>query len=130
MKFWFRTDRIFCWQWDTKQVLEFSGLDEHELGFPYMLIGNSQQEEGLYKVRIQEENGQTFVEVPDEVLWKDGYADVYLYDEDSGTTILTWRFAVKKKLKPQDFFYESKEAITLTDLARRVEELERKVMFM
>ena len=127
MKFWFRTQRNFCWQWDTKQVLEFSGLEEHELGFPYMLIGNSQQDDGLYKVRIQKDGDQTFIEVPDEVLWRDGYSDVYLYDEDSGTTILTWRFAVKKKQKPQDFFYESKEAVTLEELARRVEVLERKV---
>ena len=88
---------------------------------PYFLIGNNKNKEGLYKVKISKEGDINYVSIPDEVLQIEGYADVYLYDETTGTTILAWRFTIKKKAKPKDYVYEETDVITIQELVDRID---------
>jgi hypothetical protein len=53
----------------------------------------------------------------------DGRADVYLYDENNGTTKLFWRFTIKPKARPHDYIYEPTELITISEINLKVEEL-------
>jgi hypothetical protein len=80
---------------------------------PCILIGNSKNKDGLYKVKISKEGEVGYILIPNEVLQTEGHADVYLYDETTGTTILAWRFTIKKKDKPMDYVYEETDVITI-----------------
>jgi hypothetical protein len=123
MYFQLENGRLYCWQWDTHQRIV---VDEFKLDLqmPFFLIGNNKSKDGLFKVKIAVEGDTHYVLIPDEVLQKDGHADVYLYDETTGTTILAWRFTIKKKAKPMDYIYEETDKITLQEILDKVNDIE------
>ena len=123
MNFQLENGKLYCWQWDIRQRLEILGLDQVETKVPFFLIGNAKSKEGLYKVEISREGEVDFINIPDEVLQKEGCADVYLYDEETGTTILAWRFSIKKKAKPMDYVYEETDFKTLVELNNRIDDI-------
>ena len=127
MYFQLENKKTYCWQWDTNQRILIDGLEEIELEMPYFLIGNSRDKIGLYKVKIQKEGDKHVVAIPDEVLQREGHTNVYLYDESTGTTLLSWIFTVKKKEKPLDYIYKETDKVSLILLYEQFEDLENLV---
>lgn len=127
MNFQLENGNLYCWQWDIRQKIEVEGLEELNLTYPVFLIGNSKDKTGLYKV-VPTQTEKWYISIPDEVLQKEGWGDVYLYDESTGTTKLTWRFTIKKKEKPQDYVYEPSEFVTLMELNLKVEEITQQLI--
>ena len=127
MNFQLENGNLYCWQWDIRQKIEVEGLEELNLAYPVFLIGNSKDKIGLYKV-VPIQTEKWYISIPDEVLQKEGRGDVYLYDESTGTTKLTWRFTIKKKEKPQDYVYEPSEFVTLMELNLKVEEITQQLI--
>ena len=127
MNFQLENGNLYCWQWDIRQKIEVEGLEELNLAYPVFLIGNSKDKIGLYKV-VPIQTEKWYISIPDEVLQKEGWGDVYLYDESTGTTKLTWRFTIKKKEKPQDYVYEPSEFVTLMELNLKVEEITQQLI--
>ena len=114
MNFQLENGQLFCWQWDLNQkvLIEGLGADWENMR---MMIGNSKSKEGLYRLKISNVEGVFIGVIPDEVLQQDGYADVYIYDEESDTTIWTWRFTIKRKAKPMDYIYEVTETLAISN---------------
>lgn len=127
MNFQLENGNLYCWQWDIRQKIEVEGLEELNLTYPVFLIGNSKDKMGLYKV-APTQTEKWYISIPDEVLQKEGWGDVYLYDELTGTTKLTWRFTIKKKEKPQDYVYEPSEFVTLMELNLKIEEIAQQLI--
>lgn len=127
MNFQLENGSLYCWQWDIRQKIEVEGLEELNLTYPVFLIGNSKDKTGLYKI-VPTQTEKWYISIPDEVLQKEGWGDVYLYDESTGTTKLTWRFTIKKKEKPQDYVYEPSEFVTLMELNLKVEEITQQLI--
>lgn len=114
MNFQLENGQLFCWQWDLNQKVLIDGLGSDWENMR-MMIGNSKSKEGLYRLKIENVEGVFVGVIPDEVLQKDGYADVYIYDEESDTTIWTWRFTIKRKAKPMDYIYETTETLAISN---------------
>ena len=123
MNFQLENKQLYCWQWDINQRVIIEGLNDLAIQAPYFLIGNSKDKNGLYRVKPIYKDELVYVDIPDEVLQKEGYADIYLYDEITGTTMLAWRFSIKKKAKPMDYIYEEADILTLVGLMQELEEI-------
>lgn len=124
MYFQLENKQLFCWQWDTCQKIIVEGMDELNLQIPYLLIGNVKDVDGLYRTKVVKEKDCYYAIIPDEVLQKEGHAEVFLQDESTGTTSIQWRFTIKKRQKPKDYVYEETSQLTLKALFQKIEQLE------
>lgn len=104
------------WQWDTERFLTVSD-DVDFVHFSNLQYGNAFTSEVI--------NGEA--RIPDELLQAHGHLYSYIFkgSVENGYTEFSEQFEIKKKPKPVDYVFTPTEYITIENLDKRVEILEK-----
>ena len=108
--------RSELWQWDTERFLTVSD-DVNFVHFSNIQYGKAFTSEVV--------NGEA--RIPDELLQINGYLYSYIFkgSVENGYTEYSKQFEIKKKPKPVDYVFTPTEYITIENLDKRVEKLEK-----
>lgn len=108
--------REHFWQWDTNQRLIVGD------SIPEVHFSNRTSDSSLVKKTYQE-NGITYVDVPNVILQKDWRIHVYAFDETY--TKYEEFFDVRGRARPDDYVYTDEDKKTWEELTARIDEIEK-----
>lgn len=121
-------DRESLWQWDLKQRLILTGVEEGvEVHFSSPFVRHN---EALRRPTYIED-GVMYANIPDSLLQKSGYIRAFIYTSTNtelgeAHTIDSINFKVKERKKPQNYICEEEEILLYNALMERVKNLENK----
>ena len=96
------------YQWDLNQ--RFVVVDPNVLQVQYYFS----EKIGLLSCAIYEEDGTTYVNIPNIILQQSGSFRAYIYGKDH--TIVHFQVSIEKRPKPDNYIYEETEAVSIKEL--------------
>lgn len=126
MKIKLENGQLYCWQWETNQRLVIDTLEGYEAENLICKMGILKDKIGIVEVKVYEENGKIFSNIPDVLLQYEGLIEAWVQtnSEFSSATLAYWRFRVKKRERPEDYIYTEIDVLTWQELDKRITVLE------
>lgn len=112
----------YFWQWDTGQKLVVDNRDCGEVHFD-----NGTTDKALVVQIKSDKDGNRVAEVPNILLQMAKPLKAYLFQEteNGAMTSTLYPFQVLARAKPEDYVYTETEILSYSNLARRINELEK-----
>lgn len=107
----------FLYQWDVNQRLKLRGI---KVGSEVHFESDGIDE--ALPVKVYEEKGNLYANIPNIHLQKSGYLRGYI--QTGGGTVKQFLFTIKQRKKPADYVYTETETYTFETLEKRIKELE------